>query len=108
MEGRGDISVKKYLVEITPPLHDIQRDGYSNISVKKYLVEITPPLHDIQRDGYSNISIKKYLVEITPLKCQYKPNLINDIMFTNSFEKYHLERAVSVEPIGETDTALKR
>ena len=35
-------------------------------------------------------------------------NLINDIMFTNSFEKYHLERAVSVEPIGETDTALKR
>ena len=81
MEGRGDISVKKYLVEITPPLHDIQRDGYSNISVKKYLVEITPPLHDIQRDGYSNISIKKYLVEITPLKCQYKPNLINDTMF---------------------------
>ena len=35
-------------------------------------------------------------------------NLINDIMFTNSFEKYHLERAVSVEPIGKTDTALKR
>ena len=35
-------------------------------------------------------------------------NLINDIMFTNSFEKYHLERAVSVEPIGETDIPLKR
>ena len=38
----------------------------------------------------------------------YNTNLINDIMFTNSFEKYHLERAVSVEPIGDTDTALMR
>ena len=38
----------------------------------------------------------------------YNTNRINDIMFTNSFEKYHLERAVSVEPIGDTDTALMR